>query len=450
VYATEEERFWAAHNFRTVEAKKLTAIERTAWQKLNEIHTYRIHKKVTMGKLNDVQIAKVYADNSDGLPDDELKAAFFADVEYVWNKAVSLPSVRIVVTDFERRYGGKSPLNSVHKLYGIAMRAKMAPLIEWSFESLKHYLYRNKIRLDDCGMRNMTGLNAAGKSERCWVDLYVYKHQMKTYLLESYLNKHDMTSDFKAHMRKVFHSHESYKDMVSGIEKEDKVDLRWQVGMKPSQLLMAKFIEETVYDIVHDSSMKTALKSNRLPEEWLDYKGPAAALESITEAVAAEKKTEEDKAKAEAAERGAIVAEGGTATGATTTGDAPTSATEATTDAEVYWKALADRTVKSHVHLIVEPTSEIQLANAIKSSGAVPTIVNRTTDFYGIILDPKNLCEATTQPSTRLPPLREEQVTKLLRGALRGLTSSEAVDAIDMESNHLWHILDGGKPGHPM
>ena len=65
---------------------------------------------------------------------------------------------------------------------------------------------------------------------------------------------------------------------------------------------MLKFMEEAVYDTTHDGSLKTAMKANRVPEEWLEYKGPAAIMEEVIEALNTEKKAAEDKAKEAAAD----------------------------------------------------------------------------------------------------------------------------------------------------
>ena len=413
---SEDERFWAALNLRNREGKKLSAVMRTAWQKLNEIMKFRQRREAVSGKLTHVQVAELYKKNGEALSAEDVSPNFFENASVVWHRALQFESVRQVISKLDYTYGSDSPLNSMTKLYGVTVRAKTPEQAQWAFSSLFHVIQRKMCRPDDCNTRNLTGLGSSGKTERCWVDLFNFKFALKGHLLDHVVEQLGFPSEFKAAVRAAFHDHAAFEKSVSPCPgSTTKADLSWQVGLKQSALLLAKFIEECLYTTVHDGSMKTALKSRKIPEEWLKYAEPTEALDAVSDALAAEKKATDDaqkeaqaKGDANAANDKEDTAEGSTVQDA---------ALACGRDELSFWRALADRTVASHVTLIVEPGSETQLGNAIKSSGIGSKSYSGGNQFLGVFLDVKCACESATQPATRMAPLREEQYGKLVRGA---------------------------------
>ena len=113
----------------------------------------------------------------------------------------------------------------------------------------------------------------------------------------------------------------------------------------------------------------------------------------------------------------------------------------------VYWRNLADRTVKSHIFLYAEPASETQLGNLIQASKVIPEKL-LPGQYIGVFFDPKACCEVATQPATRLAPLRDDKGTKLIHGAIRGLNRGQPEDIATLEAGCLYHLLDGYKQGH--
>ena len=104
--------------------------------------------------------------------------------------------------------------------------------------------------------------------------------------------------------------------------------------------------------------------------------------------------------------------------------------------------------MKSHVHLISEPSSEMQMGNIIKSCQLFKAVtLNGDRSFIGVVFDQKTAGESVTQPETRVAPLKEEQIANLLRGCLRGFTTSADADATNLEDGYLYFVLDGGKSG---
>ena len=384
------------------------------------------------------------------------KTHFFKEANYVWRNGCCFDEVKRVINTMDIDHGINSPLNSVTKLYGILVRAKTPEVITWSFQALDFLVRRGKVRTDDCSVRNLTGLGASGKAEKCWIDVYAFKLKLKNYMLSQFIDKMGFPSEFKQKLRRAFEDHSSYIKYVSGNEKLGIIaDLGWQAGTKPSQLLMVKFIEETIYLTVMDGSMRTALKAGKIVEEWIEYAKPKESADSIRETMESERKAQEDKDKEEAAASAA--AEGGQEEkGGDKSEDNDPKKDTMDVDADgatsaagklAYWKSLANRTARSHVTLIPEPESETMLGNSIKSNEIAKAEVERGA-FVGVFLDPKCASEATCQAQYRTAALRDDQLNKLLHGALRGVNKSGVEDAVDMESHVLFHVLDGGKLGH--
>ena len=340
--------------------------------------------------------------------DEEKAANFFKEANRVWTSAVAIESVKQVINDLDARFGQKSPLNSMTKMYGITVRAKKPEMIEWTFHSLHSLIIRNKMRADDCSVRNLTGLGQSGKTEKCWTDVFMFKYEVKEYLLNIQLEKFGFNGDFKAASRAAFNDHSTYCAKVCPHpDSQSEADLSWQAGFKPSLLLMVSFLEEVIYDTVYDGTMKTALKARKVVEEWLKYQKPHEAFEAISDAWNSEKKAAEDKCKAPQAKDvdmqvvkpGDKVEEPG--------GEVPEIA-EKESAAETknrYWRALADRIVKSHIILLPELASETQLGNSIKASRVISTSLAPGV-FAGVSWTPRALARPQRTRLHGLHPFR--------------------------------------------
>ena len=111
-----------------------------------------------------------------------------------------------------------------------------------------------------------------------------------------------------------------------------------------------------------------------------------------------------------------------------------------------FWLAFAKRTVAAHVKLFTEPDS----------SSSVRDLLNKTTvakvkgidkeDCVMILFDVKQSGECITAPHLRVPPLRDEQLGKLITGVLESRRTSDP-DAEVLIDGDVLCMFDGGRHG---
>ena len=458
VISSAEDRYWEARNARDKEVQKNKALERTIWQRMAEITAFRVSREAQRGsKLSNEKIAEIYKLRAEAEDEEFLSIDFFKKVEVVWTRGLCIPSVKKMLADLDAKFGIASPLNGISKIYGMVVRAGDCENIEWSFACLADEIDRGRVTVDDCSVRALTGMGVAGKVEKCWVDVYMFKKELLRQLLGSVLEGLGFQQATKTAMRKHFADHAKFTEFVAKLPgSTTEADLRWQQGYKSSMLEFCKFVEDCIYSKSFDGTMKTALKNRRTAEDFMDYQQPSSIMEAITNAVEAEKKADDEKLRKEQTAMnviiGVVTVVSNVATANATPGPNDGEGREdgtAPTSGNAYWRDIvATRMVQSHVTLLPEPTSELRLADFIKSSKIFDSVtVHPHNSLIAIIFDPKTASESTTQPETRSAPLKEDQVLKLLRGCLRAFSKNPETDAANLEDGYIYMILDGGKPG---
>ena len=108
------------------------------------------------------------------------------------------------------------------------------------------------------------------------------------------------------------------------------------------------------------------------------------------------------------------------------------------------WRAIAERTVKAHVHLVVEPAGESTLCNMMSEpvwydvrgiDGS-----NHVAFHYAVPLSN----EPITAPHIRNPPFRKEHATKMIKACLKA-RDSKCPDKIS--PGDMFLLMDGKPAG---
>ena len=106
-------------------------------------------------------------------------------------------------------WGKESPLNTVGKLSAIATKTKgQLESARWIVACVKDRILSKQSSLND-GWSEELLTGSRDKSSKGIIDLYMYKLDMKTYLLGGFLESHPFQSEAKVDLRKIFQSHEN-------------------------------------------------------------------------------------------------------------------------------------------------------------------------------------------------------------------------------------------------
>ena len=82
----------------------------------------------------------------------------------------------------------------------------------------------------------------------------------------------------------VFNGVASFRKHYGHVHEQAKVDTTWQSQYRASREAFSKVLKEAAFvPMPFDQSLKAALRANKTPEDWTEYEGPSAALETIIE-----------------------------------------------------------------------------------------------------------------------------------------------------------------------
>ncbi len=136
------------------------------------------------------------------------------------------------------------------------------------------------------------------------------------------------------------------------------------------------------------------------------------------------------------------------------------SVVEMTTDVDADklhpFKKIAKKLVSTHVKLYVDDEKDTSLVHALMDSpiGKLKgeCIVDHeghelNKNFVAVLYDTKCAGESKSRPITRVPPLREGRLDRLLRGVLRVRCTDYTSDAPELPDGDLFVLQDGGKHG---
>jgi hypothetical protein len=102
-----------------------------------------------------------------------------------------------------------------------------------------------------------------------------------------------------------------------------------------------------------------------------------------------------------------------------------------------------ERKVRAHVRLVVEPSTEAAVSNAIKDTPAGRFEAAVTQDYLTIAYDVVLSGECITCPHLRTPPLREPHLNRLVRGAVKARSEERSlpkdVQVVMFDSGHTGH-----------
>ena len=103
------------------------------------------------------------------------------------------------------------------------------------------------------------------KSNKGIIDLYMYKYDMKTYLLGPLSEMHAFQSEAKDTLRAIFKDHHTYRQKMRPIGCEHEPDLSFMSAWRKSTEKLAYLIEALVFDSRDDGLLKVAMKSRKTP-----------------------------------------------------------------------------------------------------------------------------------------------------------------------------------------
>ena len=232
----------------------------------------------------------------------------------------------------------------------------------------------------------------------------------------------------------------------------------------PQSYPLAKHRQGIVYGITHDVSLKIAIKNHKSPKDVMDYLPVKTDLDEIKAALETEGRTTKASDDIQADDNfddeddeGCRLPGGASpaaARGAPAAGmpqrpslmERSSALSGLTPVDKKFWLAFAKRTLAAHIKLFTEPDSSSDVRDLINKSSIAKAKGIDKEDCVMILFDVKQSGECITAPHLRVPPLRDEQIGKLITGVLESRRAGDP-DADALIDGDVLCMFDGGRHG---
>ena len=429
---------------------------RTAFQTVYEVHTFheRMEKKAG-DRLSAKKVAQMYQEHVRQAQESEQRTESMIDMcMTVYRRAFTNKNILECLRWCDNEFGKQGPLNTVGKLHACITRTKDTRRLEWLFTSIVDIIRMGRAEASEISVRQITGGSAGKKG---FGDVLIKKQELLEYIIDTWLPSVHVDSKIMALLRQHTMTHADFRKYFAPY-KDGVASLSWKRGWTNSSELVLGLIDSLIYSSALDASIKCGVKNRKSVSEICDYIPVKELMEEITMALNNERNDPgNDNQGSIPGQGGALptpgvaqATQGAQGTGTSTQEQSTMDDDDDDNDDEdenslAYWRKRAERVVDSNVQLIVEPSTESQLTEAIKRSILKDSLGSAGGNYVACLLDVKQLVEPITAPHSRVMPCKRERVMKLVGSFLRARGDK---DKKLMRDGDCILLLDGGKRGN--
>ena len=459
------DRYWYALQQRELISTTHKVVHRSTYQRVHEIS--RLMKKLRdtlpASEVTAAVIAKAYTDNLQMAPGSASTVTLnFVDCcATITNRLLDVPAIAWCLQDLDERSAfseDPNPFDSHSRLQGIIdkCRANNQQQLVWVIEGIWYHWRRGNITT--LSVADIKGTAQSGN--RGYADLMLFKLQLRNAFIAKGLAIFPESADWFS--GQVTAATDSFRRWY---EHEEQSDKSWRAGRPHSETKFLIFFTSVIFGRAYDGPVKLALKSSKSADEALLSPGLTEYLDEIV-------------AKHSLEQPGDTAPSPETNTTHPRTNDdphdivfhlpaadgtQPTLVIKASSVQDGHKREMLDSIINStrqhiaaQIHLIAQEPDEPHprgLQAAVmdtpvgKMRGAPMTANPSTSKYIGIFYDPKVAGEANHRPMTRVPPLRAEQVRRLVE-LTRGRFGTSEVAADEIPMGDLYFLFDGGRAGN--
>ena len=209
-----------------------------------QVYCFKTRFEAVKGKISSQKLAEEYAKHASLAAGSEAVTQNFIDhAIYVHTRALSIDSVRQVVSQFDEEYGPMTVFDSVTKLYQIATQCKTVQNMTWAFAAIADAFANKLLVPGDLGGNTLLGRGP----QKGILHLLLLKRDMLEYLSEGFLDKYNFDSVVKIELRSRFSSHAKYRKEVTapkGTPENKQPDTPWRSKLPRSGLELSLLVED--------------------------------------------------------------------------------------------------------------------------------------------------------------------------------------------------------------
>jgi hypothetical protein len=187
----------------------------------------------------------------------------------------------------EVKFQHRSPWRTVYSMQAVVRKASTAKAIEWCFLMVADRCLSGELSPEKITTDWLVGSH--GKASA--VGVFTFKMEIREFLLKKKGPELKLRDEVVSEIRDKMHSVAKYRTHLKPLDATEGVCLAWKKGWRASENLWLQFVEEALYGVKLDGSIKTA-STSKTPEEWLAYAAVKEKLVEVEEAMTKEKAEE--------------------------------------------------------------------------------------------------------------------------------------------------------------
>ena len=463
VLPSASDRYWYALQQREQVAMTHKAVHRSTLQRLHEISRLmkRLRETTPQSEVTAASIAKAYTDNltmAAGAPG-AVTLNFVDCCATIANKLLDVPAIAWCLQDLDERSAlseEPNPFDSHTRLQAIIdkCRANNQAQLVWVVQGIWYNWRRGHVKY--LSVSEIKGTAQSGNHG--FADMMLVKLQLKIAVMSKAKALFPESSDW--FLVTVVEATDSFK---SWFEHEEATDKSWRAGRPVSEIKFLNFLTEVVFGRAYDSTVKSALRASKLPEDTLNGPGIVEIIQEIEgkrlleQQLAGPPQTQNQQQNEVPTPdfpddiTFRLPSKGG---------QEPTIMKASMVQDGIRREMLDSIIHNTRQNIAAQVTLIAQEPNKPHPHGLHATIMGsplgklrgipRPQDpakskYIGVFYDPKVSGEANHRPMQRVPPLRVELVRRLLDIAKSRFGSQEG-DGVP--EGDLYFLFDGGKSGN--
>ena len=257
------------------------AVHRSTLQRLHEISRLmkRLRETTPQSEVAAASIAKAYADQvimAAGAPG-AVTLNFVDCCATIANKLLDVPAIAWCLQDLDERSAlseEPNPFDSHTRLQAIidTCRANNQAQLVWVVQGIWYNWRRGHVKY--LSVSEIKGTAQSGN--RGFADVMLFKLQLKNAFMSKAKDLFPESSDW--FLVTVVEATDSFK---SWFEHEEATDKSWRAGRPVSEIKFLHFLTEVVFGRAYDSTVKSALRASKLPEDTLNGPGIVEIIQEI-------------------------------------------------------------------------------------------------------------------------------------------------------------------------
>ena len=452
-------RYWYALQQRENFTVTHAAVNRSVFQRMHEIHRLMkgMRESHTSSDITSASVTKVYEENLRMAPGSASTVSnnFVDSIITAINRMLFEPEIAYCLQDLDEKSAlcdDPNPFNSHVRLQYMCDKSCKS---QQNLITIVQAIWYNWIKGTHRSLSGTDIKGTAATGNRGLADLFVYKHLVKSNLLQWGSRKLPDSKDWiMGPVKEATTSHKAWLAI------ETAGNQSFRAGKKGSESKWLNVLIEVAFGRLYDGPLKLSCKSSRTPDDALTSPGLVEVLDEISAKVA----LEAGPAEVEEVVPGVNDTEDvdddvvfmlqqsdGTTTNVRSSSigntgqkellDSIMAQTKAQIAANIHLVPLELETVPDEA--VPALITRMLRTPACKVKGSPNTTNPAKTKYVGIFFDVKLAGEATHRPALRIPPLQAAKYQGMLKDVMQRHEPTE-----ELNDGDVFFILDGGKLGN--